>query len=96
MGYVRLLCDIEVQQCVDARVDRQCNEVLLTEDAISIVRSVVVRPKSTVGAWADFSVYIQEPNNSVCSCVVKSTATATGHWQPQGLHAAEKAGHGLV
>ncbi|KAG0718624.1 hypothetical protein GWK47_052077 [Chionoecetes opilio] len=52
--YVRLLCNTEVQQRIDARLGKQVFRQLSTTEAIDVVRSVVIGTRCIIGAWAEF------------------------------------------
>lgn len=75
-SYVRLLCSGELQQRIDARLDKQTFKQLSTAAAIDVVRSVVIGPRCEVGAWSDFFSYSQVPRDSVDAYVSKCRAMA--------------------
>nr|XP_027227344.1 uncharacterized protein LOC113819308 [Penaeus vannamei] len=75
-SYVRLLCSGEVQQRIDARVNRQEFRLLSTTAAVDTVRSVVIGPRCVVGAWSDFFTYSQAPSDTICAYVSKCRAMA--------------------
>nr|XP_027227343.1 uncharacterized protein LOC113819307 [Penaeus vannamei] len=75
-SYVRLLCSGEVQQRIDARVNRHEFRLLSTTPAVDTVRSVVIGPRCVVGAWSDFFTYLQAPSDTICAYVSKCRAMA--------------------
>ncbi|XP_069972233.1 uncharacterized protein [Penaeus vannamei] len=75
-SYVRLLCSGDVQQRIDARVNRQEFRLLSTTAAVDTVRSVVIGPRCVVGAWSDFFTYSQAPSDTICAYVSKCRAMA--------------------
>jgi len=75
-SYVRLQCSGEVQQRIDARVNRQEFRLLSTTAAVDTVRSVVIGPRCVVGAWSDFFTYSQAPSDTICAYVSKCRAMA--------------------
>ena len=74
--YVRLLCNGELQQRIDARLDKQVFKQLSTSAAVDVVRSVVIGPRCEVGAWTDFFAYPQAPGDSVDAYVSKCRTMA--------------------
>ncbi len=74
--YVRLLCNTEVQQRIDARLGKHEFRQLSTTDAIDIVRSVVIGPRCVIGAWAEFFSLVQAPSDSVCAYISQCRAKA--------------------
>ena len=48
-GYVKLLCDSEIQHCWEALADGQLFPGMSTEETVIVVRRVVVGPKCVVG-----------------------------------------------
>ena len=75
--YVRLLCNTEVQQRIDARLGKHEFRQLSTADAVDIVRSVVIGPRCVVGAWAEFFSLVQAPSDSVCAYISHCRAKAS-------------------
>ena len=74
--YIRLLCNTEVQQRIDARLGKYEFRQLSTADVIDIVRSVVIGPRCIVGAWAEFFSLAQAANDSVCAYFSQCRAKA--------------------
>ena len=73
---MRLLCDGNLQQRIDARFDKQDFRQLSTAAAIDAVRSVVVGQRCEVGAWSDLFAYSQELGDSVDAYVSRCRALA--------------------
>ncbi|KAG0715195.1 hypothetical protein GWK47_012494 [Chionoecetes opilio] len=74
--YVRLLCNTEVQQRIDARLGKQVFRQLSTTETIYFVRSVVIGTRCIVGVWAEFFSLAQASSNSVCAYISQCRAKA--------------------
>ncbi|KAG0720921.1 hypothetical protein GWK47_047473 [Chionoecetes opilio] len=74
--YVRLLCNTEVQQRIDARLGKQVFRQLSTTEAIDVVRSVVIGTRCIIGARAEFFSLAQASSNSVCAYISQCRAKA--------------------
>ena len=72
--YVRLLCNTEVQQRIDARLGKYELRQFSTADAIDIARSVVIGPGCIVGAWAELFYLAQAPSDSGCAYISQCRA----------------------
>ncbi|KAG0719885.1 hypothetical protein GWK47_049590 [Chionoecetes opilio] len=74
--YVRLLCNTEVQQRIDARLGKQVFRQLSTTEAIDVVRSVVIGTRCIIGALAEFFSLAQASSDSVCAYISQCRAKA--------------------
>ena len=76
-SYMGLLCTREVQQRIDARVNKQIFRNATVSIAIGVIRSFVVGPRCEVASWMNFFRHTQAQSDSVSAYVSRCRALAS-------------------